>query len=281
MFDTVALSETKLVCPFSALPEGPSARVWSDAKSEPYRVVLNSKDNRRVPRLTVSRHGRRWITRVEASLGKLLYGSNLHLPTKRDITDFLDAVEGDLHRTAKICFDARRARVARLDVTRDFRIDPARVLQVIDRCRSYRFPKYNTILINGTTVRLDAKGKTLSKRYQLYSKYHECLHLGAPAPELNMAEGLLHLEIQHRTNRLVYDLANSLRLPDHSAAILTSAVSEAVLTRAEKLLNVAAALSRPANCFAHAFLRHDRATGGQKRPPDMTGFGGPNGIVWT
>jgi len=139
--------------------------------------------------------------------------------TEDDIPQFFEMMNSYIGERTGMVFDARNARTARVDITKDFKLAETRVLTLLNEYRAFPWAKYNTIFINGTTINFDSRGKRLSRRVALYSKFHERQNHGAPAEEQEMARGLLRLEVQHRTNKSLADLAQSLKLSDHKAEL--------------------------------------------------------------
>jgi hypothetical protein len=262
MFDTVALSETSFRQPDPALLGNPGVTAKLGQRGQPYEIVFSPPKGTGEPRIVMSRRfDGAWVTRPEVSIGRWLFGSNLHLPTAEDIPDFLDRIGSYVSTKTELPFDAPNARVARLDITKDLRLDENVVLDVIDNYRHFKKPKYNTSLINSTTINFDNQGKVFWKRYTLYSKYHERLAQDGSPDELEMAKGLLRFEIQHRTNKSVRYLAESNGLPSHQAKyVLNPDIAEKVGNKALLELNVNAAITIGMSGMVNLFERYGHAT---------------------
>ena len=245
MFDTVAISSTFARLPDIGLLErnGCSASFSRDT-GEPYKLVLNGEENAKEPRLTISKNPKElWIIRAEVSIGAWLFDSNLFLPDENDMKNFFPALSEFVSEKTGIKFDARRERVTRLDATRDFQTDEAKVLSILKQIGNVEIPKYDRKPVNNTGVYFVNKGKSKNKKYALYSKYHDLLNKNASEAEIELARGLLRLEIQHKNNRSVSDLAKSLHLSNHNANnILTRQTSEKVIEKTMKLFSLSSLL---------------------------------------
>lgn len=227
MFDTVALSQTRFWRPDHRLLSDSRAK-WVGAS-----IFVNAQKGSHEPRITFTRvSDHQYICRPEVSIGAWLFGSNLHLPSFEDIPDFLALLENYVGEKTGFVLESLHARVARLDVTHDFKIEPSLVLKIIDDYRSFRWSKRNTVSINGTTVSFDSKAKGQPRSTCIYSKYHQLLAAGEKKHSLSMAEGILRLEDKYRVNRTVKELSKSLGLSDHTArSMLTEKVYSSVLSR--------------------------------------------------
>lgn len=199
-----------------------NARHFVSKTGDRYKTIVDPTPGTHAPAIEIKYdRERRTICRVSVSVGAWLFGSNLHLPSERDLqVEFMAAISEFVGETTGLQFVASKARVARLDITCDFRLREEELPQVIDQYRHFRYPKRNTILINGGTVYFDSKGKKLARRGVLYDKYAERLARRAGKDELAMALGLLRYEDRYMTNSAVTDLARSLNLPDHNAGTL-------------------------------------------------------------
>jgi hypothetical protein len=241
MFDSVAISSTFARLPDIGLLERNGCKPYFRASTgESYKLVLNGERGSKEPRLTISRSPKElWIIKAEVSIGAWLFDSNLFLPDENDMKDFLTALSEFVGKKTSIRFDARRERITRLDATRDFQVGESKVLSILKKISNFEIPKYNRKPINDTGVYFENKGRVKNKRYALYSKYHELLDKNASEAELDLASGLLRLEIQHKNNKAVSNLAKSLHLPNHNANnILTRETSEKVIERAMELFSL-------------------------------------------
>lgn len=245
MFDTVALSQPTYSPPKN-IPAAARRRssIRKNSAGNVYQVIVSPESGSAQPHIVIKRgYGNVWRTRVEVSIGRQLFGSNLYLPTSSDIPRFLQNVSDYVTEQTGQPFVAQQATVVRLDVTKHYNVDPNMVLDIIDQYRHCRLPRYNTILINGETVNFDVKGKKLSKRIIIYSKFHELSSVNAPSELLELAKGVLRVEVQHKVNQSVAYLQESLDLPDHKATtILTDRVYNSVIEKMELQLNISEAI---------------------------------------
>lgn len=214
-------------------------RVFKTKDGEPYKVVLNGKPGAKEPRLTITRSQKGfWRLQAEVSIGAWLFNSNLFLPNENDLERFVADLSDFIFYKIGIRFDVRIERTTLLDVTQDFNVGESRVIPTIKGFTNLMIPKYDRRTFNDTSVYFENKGKVKNKIYKIYSKFHERLDNNAKPEELELAKGLIRLEIHHGDNRAVANLAKSLKLPNHKAQyMLTPQTSEAVIERAMKLLN--------------------------------------------
>lgn len=241
MFDTVAISSTFARSPNTALLERNGCKpFFSQYTGEPYKLVLNGEPGAKEPRLTILKSPKElWILRAEISVGGWLFGSNLSLPNDDDMQTFFQMLSDYVGTMTGIKFNAQIERVVRADFTRDFQLDESKVLAVLSELRNTKLAKYHTRPFDETTVYFDGKGKKLSKRYKVYSKFHEIADREEIHAESNLAKGILRLEVEHRTNKAVSNLAKSLKLPNHNSdSILTRETYEKVIEKSMRLLQL-------------------------------------------
>ncbi len=263
MFDTVAISQTFARPPdMDLLVRNGCQAFYSRHTGEPYKLTLNGEKNAGEPRITINQSPKGlWILKAEVSIGAWLFDSNIFLPEEKDMDFFfpmLSEYVGD--KTGKK-FDAGIERVTRADVTRDFQIDESQVLPVIAALGNINLPKYNRQMINNTGIYFENKGKSKNKKYCVYSKYHDLLNKNASPGELAKAKGLVRLEIQHKNNYAVTNLAKSLKLKNHNADhVLTRRVSETIIENTMKLLNFAPLLEKGNGQLEKLFQTFDSLT---------------------
>lgn len=246
MFDTVAISisfarslDVDLLVKNGCKPS------YSIHTGEVFKLALNGEKGAKEPRLTISKAKENFIIKAEVSIGAWLFGSNLFLPDENDIKDFLCVLPNFVRFKTGFKFNAPVGRMTRLDVTRDFQIGESRVLSIIKELKRLEIPKYNQKPYD-TGVCFENRGKEKNKQYLIYSKYHELLSKNADESELELAKGLLRLEVQHKNNRSAGNLAKSLHYPNHDAIyLLTRETSEKVIDGAMKLLHLESLLNAP------------------------------------
>lgn len=258
MFDTVAISRTFARPPdVDLLVRNGCKPFFSKYTGEPYRLVLNGKEGAKEPRLTISKAPTGyWIIKAEVSIGAWLFGSNIFLPNEKDMNNFFPELSDFVRYKTGIRFNAYLERTTRLAVTRDFSIGESRVLSVLKELNNVHIPKYNRKPVNNTGVYFENKGKDKNKKYSIYSKFHDLLSKNANETELELAQGLLRLEVEHKNNRAVANLAKSFKMPNHNAnLILTREVSETVIESAMALLNLEPLL-RDTDCRLERLARN-------------------------
>ena len=179
------------------------------------------------------------------------------MPDENDIQRFLVDLSDFVRFKTGIRFDACLERTTRLDITRDFEIGESKVLTIIKELCNIDLPKYNRRPFNHTSVSFENKGKVKNKKYLIYSKYQECLDNNASETEIELAKGILRLEIQHKDNRAVSNLAKSLKLPNHKAGrIITRETSEKVIGDAMRLLNLESLLNNQSESKLETLASH-------------------------
>lgn len=238
MFDTIAISNSFLLIPDVELLEKNGCKVfYSPHDGTPSRLALNGQKGDKNPRLTISKTPKEhWVVRAEVSVGDWLYGSNLFLPNERDIQKYLKALSEFVGDKTGIKFDSYYGRVTRLDVTRDFELGETKVLSVLKSLNEIQIPKYHRKPMDFNSVYFENKGKVKNKKLAIYSKYHDLRDKKASDIELDLSKGILRLEIEHKNNKAVSNLAKSLRLPNHNANhLLTRKTSESVIEKAMNL----------------------------------------------
>lgn len=161
------------------------------------------------------------------------------MPNENNLEQFLTDLSNFVRYKTGIQFDARLERTTVLDVTRDFYVGESKVLTILKDLCNVEIPKYNRKAFNNTSVYFENKGTTKNKIYKIYSKQHDFIDKGASDEEIELAKGILRLEIHHGDNRAVSNLGKSLNLPNHNAGqIITRTTSHKVINDALKLLNL-------------------------------------------
>lgn len=226
-------------------------KVFTSRKDgEAYKIVLNGKPGAKEPRLTITRSQKGfWRLQAEVSIGAWLFESNLLLPDENDLKIFFEDLSNFIFYKIGIRFDVWIERATVLDVTRDFYLNSeSRVLSAIKALNYVDIPKYNRRPFNDTSVYWENKGEDKNKIYKVYSKQHDFINKGASIEEIQLAKGVLRLEVHHGDNRAVSNLAKSLNLPKHRAGfLLTRETSETVINGAMKLLSLDALLNNQFN----------------------------------
>lgn len=212
-----------------------------DKYGEAYKLVLNGKPGTKEPRLTITRSQKGfWRLEAEVSIGAWLFNSNLFLPNENDLERFFSDLSDFIFFKTGIRFDVYIERATILDVTRDFQLDSeSKVLSVLKQLNGVVIPKYNRRPFNDTSVYWENKGADKNKIYKVYSKQHDFINKGASIEEIELAKGVLRLEIHHGDNRAVTNLAKSLKLSENRAGkLITRETSEKVIHGAMKRLSL-------------------------------------------
>lgn len=215
-------------------------KLFFSKSGEVYKVVLNGQPGAKEPRITITRSIKGfWRLQAEVSIGAWLFGSNIFLPDEKDLEDFFSYLSDFISYKIGIRFDVKLERTTILDVTRDFILTESKVLSVIKDLSNFDIPKYNRRPFNDTSVYWENKGKVKNKVFKIYSKHHDFIDKGVSAEEIDLARGVLRLEIHHGDNRAVSNLAKSLKLPSHRAGqIMTAQTAEKVISETMKLFNL-------------------------------------------
>ena len=213
---------------------------------EVYKIVLNGEPGAKEPRLTITRsQSGFWRMFAEVSIGAWLFNSNIFLPNESDLERYFLDLSDFIFYKIGIRFDIRLERVRILDVTRDFNVGESKVLSILKTLLNVNVPKYNRRPFNDTSVYFENKGKVKNKVYKIYSKQHDFIDKRVSQEEIELAKGLLRLEIHHGDSRAVSNLAKSLKLQNLSAGtIITPQTSDKVINDAVHLLNLDALLNK-------------------------------------
>jgi hypothetical protein len=264
VYDTTAISKTAARLPnIDLLIKKGCKPFFSQTTGEPYKLVLNPQKGTHAPRITISKNHYKelWITKAEVSIPAWMYGSNLHLPEERDIKTFFSMLSEFIGDNIGEKFNARIERVTRVDVTRDINAGEGRVLPILAEINKIRLTKYDWLPFNDTTASFVNKGKVKNKRYSIYSKFHEVANKNGSQDELEMAKGLLRIEVQHKNNAAVYNLAKSLKYPNHNAkTILTRQTYKRVIEKTMKLFKIKQFLENETSSVENLFNTYDSLT---------------------
>ena len=250
MLDTFQISKTFARPPTQSELESKGWKPLLDKHTGDLTALyFNSAKGKGEPRLTLSqdRNGL-WNIRAEVSLGSWLHHSNLYLPDKDELNYGLDLLSEYVETKSGIIFDAHTGRVSRVDFTRDFQVGENSVIPIIAKFAKLNLPRYKRSCFGETSVYFKNAGKERTKEFMIYSKYQERLAKGKSNAELEMAKGLLRLEVSFRKSE-VNRLAKSLKLKSHQTDyILTQRTSEQVLRKAMKQLHFDSLLNdKPTN----------------------------------
>jgi len=259
MFDTVALSLTYLRPPdFDFLEQNGGKIKISSYTGEPYRVFMNGPIGSKEPRITLTKpQTGYWIVKAEVSIGEWLHGSNIYTPDENDIFNYYDLLSNFVYYKTGYKFDAENARVTRLDPFFDLQIGEENIARIIRSLIDVEIPRYDRKITNDTSVVYKNKG---SKSYSTYDKMNEIRRKGATRQEIELARGILRIEVRHKCNRSVSNLSKSLKFPYHKANyLLTRAISEMVIQKAVKLLKLDAMLSEASNCLRSLADTYDKS----------------------
>jgi hypothetical protein len=264
MFDTNAISKSSARQPdIDLLIKRGCKPLYSQTTGEPYKLVLNQPKNSHEPRITISKNHYKelWIFKSEVSVPAWLHGSNLYLPDESDIERYFSMLTDYVGDNIGVRFNARIERVTRIDVTRDIQTGEGRVLPIIAEINKMRIPKYDWRPFNDTTASFHNKGKVKNKRYDFYSKFHEVAAKHGSLTEIEMSKDLLRIEVPHKNNVAVYNLAKSLKYPNHNAqTILTRETHERVINQTMKLFNIERFLESENSSVENLFNAYDSLT---------------------
>lgn len=183
------------------------------------------------PRITITKsdHGYSGI-QVEVSIAKLLDGNGLGEQTDEDIECALDAIENCTWQRTGVTFDARTAKVKRLDANADFPVGEHRIQSYLKsmNCRSSRMIQGT---VGTTTKQFHNKSRTLiayGKRAEIesHSKGDYLTRLDA-----QMATGLLRVESRLR-GAPISRLAKKLRVAADAGHLLTMSIAHQIVASA-------------------------------------------------
>lgn len=190
----------------------------------PFLEILNTNQNK-------------LFLRAAVSFPHWLFGSNLHLPVNRDITEGLKMLSDFVTEKSGIFFNAKIEKVRRVDYTRDFKLGQTQVLQSLKKYQSFTLPRYDRFSINDSTVYFQNKGKEKTKIFKLYDKFQERLDKNGTPDEIEMAEGILRFEFSLKRNA-VHRLAKSLRIRNEAGLLLDASVAIPIIENAINTLKL-------------------------------------------
>jgi hypothetical protein len=224
-FDTVTLRHLCLApCPAGF-------RRVRDERGERYVYNAPPSGGLARPHLTYSEDptGRRHLS-ATVSISKMLYGHNVDCAAAEDLLPALDEISDFVSSVTGVEFDARTARVGRLDVCQTFPVGEAAVHLYLRALALASLPRQRPRVYH---TGIEWRDKT--QKVIVYSKLAETLsrrgRRKATAEEVEAARGHLRIEFQFLTTGACRRLAEGrLRLPDRRAeCLLRPEVAEVVM----------------------------------------------------
>lgn len=187
-------------------------------------------------KITISEHGYSGIS-AEVSIAKLVSGNGLGKQTNADIECALDAIEDYIRKRVGFEFDARTAKVRRLDANADFLVGENQVIPFINSisCNDSRLTRGT---FGSTTKQYSNVGRTLiayGKKNQIEAKYKKGK---ATIEDVKAAEGLLRVESRLNNIEAVKRFAESYVMPNEAYHLLTIGLASRLMENALKLLNL-------------------------------------------
>lgn len=178
---------------------------------------------------------------VEVSLPKILFGSNVQMLGKTELTAALHAVGEFASRHFGVAFDPFTANVGRVDFCHNFAVGEDRIYSYL-QAASEAEPAFLKRRIIGKIETVEFFNK--SRKVYCYDKLRETerqFSKGKISKEaVEAARGILRLEARYNTTEAVKRLcANQLSLPDRQVrTLLNFEAAESVLTAALESLNL-------------------------------------------
>ncbi len=187
-----------------------------------YKWIKNQPDDdcERHPRLTWSapETGADWLS-AEVSLPTMIKGSNAFSLTGQESLAGLDAMSAFISDHAKQDFDARAAKVSRLDFAANWKVGDEATMDYIIATRRANIPRHKKKATEETTVSFENKGR----KVQLYSKYRDVFDkIPSAKPSLRESAlresaGVLRLEVELKRRPSVRSIGRKNGYPDASA----------------------------------------------------------------
>ena len=257
MFDTVAISGNFMRSPDIELLVKNDCKPFQAKSGEIYKIVLNGKPGAKEPRITITKSQKGfWRLQAEVSIGAWLFGSNIFLPNEDDLIRFRSDLANFIFYKTGIRFDVDIERATILDATRDFQAGESGAIRTLKILTHSQIPKFNRRSFNDTSVYFENKGVNKNKIFKIYSKYHDCIDKGASEEEIELAKGILRLEVHHGDNRAVRNLAKSLKLENRSGLLITPETSERVIKNAMKILNLESIINNQSKSNLESLARN-------------------------
>lgn len=183
------------------------------------------------PRLTVitNSDGLGWIN-AEVSLAKLINGNGLGKQTNNDIECGLGAIEDFIRQMIGVAFNARTAKVNRLDVNADFKVGEKRIEYYVNTisCHSSTLVKRVT---NSTTVQFDNKSRKLMAYGKKRQMEYECKNGRATSDDVKLADGVLRVESGLITNQTINRFAKKQSCPAEADYLLRLNVALSLVSK--------------------------------------------------
>jgi hypothetical protein len=183
-----------------------------------------------------------WHLKAEASLPKLLRGSNIPLLDESEIERSLQLFSTSVERRSGYRFNLNNSLVSKVDFARDIRVGESEVVQMIVRLFQRQIPRYDRELYNDTSAVFTPKGESKSKRILVYNKQAEVIQRGGSEEERRNALGIIRVEISLKTPSINYlTEVEQLNVPSREVQhILTRNVADYVFQNTLKKLRFGA-----------------------------------------
>jgi|SRR5947209_7275056 len=179
---------------------------------------------RSLPRLTysTSRTGISFLI-AEVSLPKMLYGTNVELISEDVLPSALDTISDHVSSVTGENFDARTARVGRLDVCDNFEVGEEYVHAYLHALHNAHYPRMVRNVFESGSVNFKNSTETVTVYSKLTEVSARALKRRATVAEVRAAVGILRVEHRYQTSSRVRRLAERLCLPERTAESLLRA----------------------------------------------------------
>jgi hypothetical protein len=207
---------------------------------------------------------------IELSLPKFLFGNNIQTLKKSDLEPALLLVSEFASDHFGFQFDALTANVGRIDFQYNFQVGEDRIYSYL-KAASEAEPNFLKRRIIGKIETVDFFNK--SRKITLYDKFRESQRQFAKdrisKEILEMAHGILRLEVRFNNTESVKRMANRFNLPNIQAqTILDFTVAKSVLTAAVESL----ALNKPIIAADNRISKLQQRYGFSSRLQRLVGF---------
>ncbi len=247
MFDTIGSKHILQRAPSEGeLRERGFNTIYNSYTREPRCMVLNGSAHTHLPGITISQSKNYlWHLRAEASISGWLNGSNIQLPGNDEVETFMSKLSAYVFERTGIPFDARTAKVVRLDITKDFQVGMENVISAIGAISQNKLNKYRKILYDDVNLEFRNKGKRKTKKINFYSKMHRVIYEKLDDESKALAMGILRLEVSYTSNDSIDRLQKQYDLPSKDSSLfLTKSVSDGVINKTIQEFNAGGILAQ-------------------------------------
>lgn len=199
--------------------------------------ILKTPKNSRLPRMTLSQTpDYLWHLTIEVSFSAWCRGSNIQLCDELEIHSFLQLLPDYVFQKCRLKFDAFKAKVIRIDVVDDMFVGEENLFRIIKDITRNKPKLFDRTNINDETIYFKNTGQKENTCIIFYDKYKQSCKEYPNAEDLELARGILRLEVRLR-NKQIDRIVKQLSLIDRSSeSLLNERVAEHILNNAKKII---------------------------------------------